>query len=719
MGKSSQGNRFESAGQACGIRIVCLLYLLVLIPKTGYGQQPIWVDFSGYDKSSGIQVNQQGLLLSVVWKGEGGLPLRVRFNLADLSMLIRDLSVSRASGFVPILENASPEYMCFAGKRRGGWDNFFDTPAIHRAEIRTFDSALKGSACHVTSDHQRVRVAIDGLQVGIFGGQLIFTFYPGSNLVQQEAVVSTQDPDVAYYYDASLSRCSTRNLKTLAWLNTEGKVERQVLVSQLDYLLQILKVRGRAIVAEGPNGSVGLFPPPHQFFFARDETVNFGHVWHRMYSILEQEDLFSFGIRQDPTFGPDEPAPLFNAPPGSEQRWKLFYYISEGDAGEALRGISGYTHNDSFKAIPGYKTFSSHYHMRVAMTSLAYGRKPYIPEFKEVFKQMGVNMVHLAEFHGDGHPYTAGRARLEELQAEFDECKRLSDTEFVLIPGEEGTQYLGGHWSLIFPRPVYWFWVRPEGQPFQDRIAPFGEVYHLGSAADTYRLVLQEKGLVWQTHPRAKSSRGYPDRLANQDYYRDPSWLGAAFKDMPNDLSSPRLGGDRALKLMDDMNNWGGRKFLVGETDIFKIDHTHELYGHMNINYLRMDKLPTFPDWGSVLEALRRGDFFVTTGEVLIRDFLVSGKRSGEKVDVAPGSGVEILADLEWTFPLNFVELVWGDGKQVNQMIVPASDTTQFGQRQFRFSKDLTGAKWIRFAAWDVAANGAFTQPVYLEEARH
>ena len=718
MGKVCQANPFEGTKQVWGFKITWLLGLLVLIPQIGHGQSPIWVDFSGYDTSSGIQVVQQGALLQVVWPGENGRALRVRFNMADLNLLIREIGVSKASTFVPILENASPQYMSFTGKRRGGWDNFFDHPPGRRDEIRTFDSSLRGNMCQVTSDHQRVQVAINGLEVGIFHGQLIFTFYKGSNLLEQEAVVRTEEPDVAYYYDAWLTHCSTRNVKSLAWLNTEGGLVRDVLVSGLDYVPQILKVRRRAIVAEGSNGSLGLFPPPHKFFFARDETINFGYVWHRLYSISEQEDLFSFGIRQDPEGGPDDSAPLYNAPPGSEQRWRLFYYISEGGAGEALRGISAFTHNDSFKALPGYQTFSSHYHMRVAVSSLANQQKPYVPEFKEVFKQMGVKMVHLAEFHGDGHPYTSTRTRLEELQAEFDECRRLSDPEFVLIPGEEGTQYLGGHWSLIFPRPVYWFWVRPEGQPFQDHIAPFGDVYHLGSAADTYNLVLKEKGLVWQTHPRTKSSRDYPDRLVNQDYFQDPRWLGAAFKDMPNDLSSPRLG-DRALNLLDDMNNWGGRRFLIGEIDVFKIDHTHELYGHMNINYLRMDKLPSFPEWGRVLEALSRGDFFVTTGEVLIRDFLVGGKRSGERVAVTPGSAVEISADVEWTFPLNVVELVWGDGKEVNRMVVQASDTPQFGQKQFRFTRNLTGARWIRFAAWDVASNGAFTQPVYLEKTEN
>jgi hypothetical protein len=138
----------------------------------------------------------------------------------------------------------------------------------------------------------------------------------------------------------------------------------------------------------------------------------------------------------------------------------------------------------------------------------------------------------------------------------------------------------------------------------------------------------------------------------------------------------------------------------------------------MNINYLRMDRLPQYPDWGDVLKALSRGDFFVTSGEVLIREFLVGGKRSGENLSVTQGSTVDISADVEWTFPLNIVELVWGDGKEVNRMVLPAVDTPLFGQRQFKFTKDLAGQRWIRLAIWDVAGNGAFTQPVYIQTAK-
>ena len=87
---------------------------------------------------------------------------------------------------------------------------------------------------------------------------------------------------------------------------------------------------------------------------------------------------------------------------------------------------------------------------------------------------------------------------------------------------------------------------------------------------------------------------------------------------MPADLSQDQLGR-RVLDLMDDMANWGEAKYALGEVDVFKLDHTHELYGHMNVNYVRLepDVLPTFSSgWRPVLDTFRLGQFFVTTGEV-------------------------------------------------------------------------------------------------------
>jgi len=74
-----------------------------------------------------------------------------------------------------------------------------------------------------------------------------------------------------------------------------------------------------------------------------------------------------------------------------------------------------------------------------------------------------------------------------------------------------------------------------------------------------------------------------------------------------------------------------------------------------------------------------------------------------------------VVADVEWTFPLEFVEAVWGDGQRVDRKVISATEAPPFGNRQFRIALDATGKKWVRFAIWDTAGNGAFTQPVHLK----
>jgi hypothetical protein len=40
--------------------------------------------------------------------------------------------------------------------------------------------------------------------------------------------------------------------------------------------------------------------------------------------------------------------------------------------------------------------------------------------------------------------------------------------------------------------------------------------------------------------------------------------------------------------------------------------------------------------------------------------------------------------------------------------------TLPFDKQKFRVSLNLPGRKWVRIEAWDAAANGAFTQTVWL-----
>jgi hypothetical protein len=74
----------------------------------------------------------------------------------------------------------------------------------------------------------------------------------------------------------------------------------------------------------------------------------------------------------------------------------------------------------------------------------------------------------------------------------------------------------------------------------------------------------------------------------------------------------------------------------------------------------------------------------------------------------------ELVAKLRWTFPLRFAEIIMGDGQGVTRTRIDLSDTREFGERTIRHPLDLSGKHWVRFEAWDIAGNGAFTQPVWV-----
>jgi hypothetical protein len=74
-----------------------------------------------------------------------------------------------------------------------------------------------------------------------------------------------------------------------------------------------------------------------------------------------------------------------------------------------------------------------------------------------------------------------------------------------------------------------------------------------------------------------------------------------------------------------------------------------------------------------------------------------------------------VAADVEWTFPLEFVEVVWGDGQTTGRRIVPATDLPPFGRHRFDIPIDPGAWRWVRFAAWDSSGNGALVQPVKLD----
>jgi hypothetical protein len=264
---------------------------------------------------------------------------------------------------------------------------------------------------------------------------------------------------------------------------------------------------------------------------------------------------------------------------------------------------------------------------------------------------------------------------------------------------------------FLFPRSVFFTHVKqpatgPAGQPFEETLAAYGKVYHTTTAGTELALLNRESGLVWQTHPRTKGSTGYPDVVREKDFFQSDRYLGGSFQSLPVDQSEKRLCDARCMGLLDDMNNWAGAKYLLAEGDTYMKYPDDETYPQLVVNYVKLDRVPKYKDgWAPVLDALRAGNFFVTSGEVLIRDWSVEGV----------GAKRTYVADAEWTFPPEFAELVWSDGKTVDRQIVNLAEMGPFGSHKFRIPFDATGKRWVRFAVWDSAGNGAFTQPVHLK----
>ena len=675
---------------------VSSLILVLLLAGTAAGQG-VPLDL-GDTRPGPVTVTEADQAVIVVWPDETGRDWRATFSLDPREPLIQSITV----GETVVVSDVRPLYQGETGTRRGGWNAFFDYPPSHPDGTRKAQGVFRLRAATARTIGERVELLFDGLHMGVFDGGIAYTFYPGSRLIQQQAVLTTDEADVAYYYDAGWEMAAEadltpgRNMRTeVSYYDTAGEL-RQVVASGFEPERVPVKVRYRTLVAGTAGGSVAVFPAPHQYFFPRDFTSNLGYLWHRAW-----RGRVSLGTRQigDTNW---QFYPWMNAPPGRPQRMSVFFLLSDGAPEEALTDVLAYTNGDRFRPLEGYKTLSTHWHLAYTTQALEQGFD-WTPPFKPVLKAMGVDASIIMDFHGDLHPRDLTDLRLVELDAYFRALRAQSDPDFLLIPSEEANVHFGGHWTLTFPKPVYWFMGRPPGGTFETTHPTYGTVYSVADAADLLELVRREGGSMVQTHPRTKGSTGYPDRILETDHFRDPAYLGAGWKALPADPSSPRLG-DRAFDLLDDLSNQGFRKKLFGEVDVFQFDASHELYAHMNINYVRLDRLPAFDQWGEALEPLDRGDFFTTTGEVLLPE-----------VDWSASSDYHISARVrvEWTFPLSFAEIVWGDGTRTHRELVPLTQTRQFGAENFEWTVEAEGWTWARVAVWDVAANGAFVNPTW------
>ena len=734
---------------------------IVILSSGITAAQTLNCDMSSYKPAEGVKAEAKGNAVVFNWQGEAGQQLRAQFSLRDGQPLVHELAARSSNGAWIILgKDLAPDFQVTTGKRRisGGivsllkdahidspeeenrrkWNIFWDAPLVvpgkndprdpphTEEEIRRASVSFKSDNCKVISDGARVSIRFNGLTLGIFSGDLEFTAYKGSNLLRQEAIASTQEPSVAYIYKAGLKGFAIADDTKLVWRdNAQVWQEYEFGGAPNDEPVN-LRARNRLEILDTGKGSLAVLPPPHKFFFARENEVNLGYVYYRK----DTAGSFSLGTMQpehgegyapwgvtdpiwkkraDTAYRQKENYALYNAPAGTAQRMAVYYYLSTKDDHATQQAVLAYTHDDVFKPVPGFKVVSGHFHMDFNEQLRDLKTLDYHPNWVPVFRGLGINVVYLGDFHDDSDPRDPGPKRLLEQKVYFEGTRRLSDKNFLLIPAEEVNSYLGGHWYLMMPKPVYFTHSgpRPATQPFEETDPTYGHVYHLGSPEDVMKMVNQEQSILWTAHPRTKSSETYPDDYKDKDFFLSDRFVGASWESLPVDLSEKRLCEIRCFGTNDDMSNWAPKpKYMLAEGDTYTKRPDDETYPQLAVNYLKLDRVPLYNEsWSPIVEGIRAGNFFGTTGEILFHNWSIEGA----------GSKSIYNATIEYTFPLDFAELVWSDGAHIDRQIINLTDTTPFGTKTFNIPFDATGKKWVRFAVWDSAGDGAWLQPIALK----
>jgi len=744
------------------MKSVCIAFALALVAAAA-GAQSFSCNVKGAKPAPGMSIIGAPGYMELTWPGERGEVLRARFALHGGQPVIEEMAARKAGGaWVELGKDLAPDFEVTTGRRRISsteleilkknhndtpeaeneykWNVFWDAPleipgtednhlvgsGRSPDEVKRASVSYAASTCRAQSDGDRVSVIFNGLTLGIFAGDLQFTVYKGANLLRQEALAKTDAQDVAFIYKAGLKGFAITPETKLEWRDTAEVWQRYEFGGDVNEQPVDLQARNRLEILDAGAGALGIFPPPHKFFFARENEVNLGYVYYRK----DNERSLSLGVMQ-PEHGQGY-APwgetdavwsrrvrvarsqiynyaLYNAPPGTVQHMAVYYYLSPEGARATQEHIMAYTHNDAYKPVPGFKTVTGHFHLDFNEMIRDRGTSDFMPTWVPVFRGLGINIVYLADFHDDSDFNDPGPKRFYEQKLYFEGARKMSDRDFLVIPAEEVNSYLGGHWYLMLPRPAYFSHAvpRPAGQSFEENDPTYGHVYHLGSIEDVESFINREQGVIWTAHPRTKSSAMYPDLYKDRDFFLSDRFIGASWESLPVDLSQERLCEVRCFGVNDDMSNWAPKpKFMLAEGDTYMKLPSDETYPLLAINYLKLDKVPAYNEsWAPIVEGIRAGNFFGTTGEILFHQWGIEGA----------GAKSVYTATIEYTFPLEFAELVWSDGTKVDRKIIPLTDTEPFGTKSFRIPFDATGKKWVRFDVWDSAGDGAWLQPVNVK----
>ena len=772
-------NVLRKKGVAAAVTV--WIFGLLVTVTSGYADT-MACNMSGYKAAAGLSAILSNDTLAISWNGDTDQELRLSFGVTSGTPVMRELAIRRGEGvWTTLATNVTPEFRVTSGVRRISnqqlaplrglgvkltadiidrfrWEPFWDAPLDldspvgsggnpppaegvanspglprKQEEIKQAVAVYRVTGCEVRSNGSRMEVSFPGVTLGVFTGALQYSIFKGTNLIQQELLATTNQPWVAYKYDAGLKGLAADTASRVAWKDTSNRWKESRLGDVRNGQEVDIKAASRLVVAEKRGaGSIAVFPPPHNFFWAREIAINLGYNWFRR----DDSASFSIGIRQATHEDESENQAnfaLYSARPGTTQRMTMFLYPSAGAAPGAFDAALAFTHGDHYKPLSGYQVMNHHYHMDLGQRLGQAGNvDAEIPDLVAL-KALGINIVSqidsiqsgadatpsgaafpgTAPVRGSGANLSAPAAGsaaspLETRYNSIEGAKRHSDATFLVLPSQEffGSP-LGGHTDLLFSHPVYWLVGRAPGQPLVDDDSKYGKIYHIGNADDLMEMARHEDVLINMPHPRTKGSTGFPDAIKDLPFFNDPHYQGIGFRwGMGLDRSERRLCEYRCQPLIDEMSNWVVNKpvplkNILSISEVRHMQPGDEIYSSAPVTYVRLPSLPQGEDHSALIQALMRGESFVSSGEVLIPSWSITG------------SGIQrtIVADIEWTFPLDFIEVIWGDGVTTGRQVISTTELPPMTRRHFSIPFNPTGKKWVRIAAWDSAGNGAMGQP--------
>ena len=494
---------------------VLLSATLMLLVASGAFADPLRCNLSQYAASTGLTAVVQQDVLTVTWAGDAGSELRARYVIENGTPLVRELAIRKGGGaWTTLGQNLVPEFRVTSGVRRMSyqqvqplrdmdveitqdivdrekWAVFWDAPLVvpgvpvpqpgqaarppstqplvlgqpqvgrniglprKPEEIRHAAASFQSSSCDVKTDGARLEVNFPGLSMGIFAGSLRFTMYRGTRMFRLEAIAKTDEPSVAYKYEAGLKGFSTSMTPRVVWRDTGGDPQHYAFGGLVNEKVVGVKARHRILIAEGKTGSLATFTPPHTFFFTREVDTNLGYVWYRK----DGDASFGIGIRQA------------RRRRESAVRREL----------RALQRASGHVAADGGVFPTPVPTRLSRLASRCwrSRTAIASSRSPATRPGEPLPSALHrtaarvrrrstcvsgrggdegarLNIVGLSDFHGDLRGNDTGLGRFTDQKDYGTASAKASDKDFLVTPWEEPSAYFGGHYNILFPKNVYW-----------------------------------------------------------------------------------------------------------------------------------------------------------------------------------------------------------------------------------------------------------------------